>query len=330
MKTVVVNENRDLVDVEIACPTPRPHDVLVQIKAISINPIDIKRIHRITPDDSRVLGYDALGEVVATGSDAHQYQIGDVIFYAGGTNRNGSYADYQLVDERLTALAPTKTTVAEAAAMPLTWLTAYEILVDKLGYHPAQGANRNDTILVINGAGGAGSVLTQFAKWLGLTVIATASPRNFDWLRTHGTAVCIDYHGDIQAQLNDAGYQSVDAVVNFFDTAGYFDIAREIVRPFGHLVNVALTPEPIDIISLQAKSLSFDWELTFTKSSLGYDMASQGQALALLSRLLDNGDIKTTLTKRVVAPINAITIGQTHALLKANAVVGKIVVEVPN
>lgn len=329
MKRVVVNENRELMDEEASRPSPQAHDVLVKIEAISINPIDIKRIHRITATDPRVLGYDALGEVVATGSRAHQYQIGDVIFYAGTTSRDGSYADYQLVDERLTALAPTRIPVAQAAAMPLTWLTAYEILVDKLGVQPTRGANKNDTLLVINGAGGAGSVLTQLARWMGMTVIATASPSNFGWLREHGTAVCIDYHGDIQAQLKQAGYPTVDAVVNLFDTARYFDIAREIVRPFGHLVNIALTPEPIDIMRLQAKSLSFDWELMFTKSNLEYEMATQGVALALLSRLLDNGDITSTLTKRVVAPINARTITKAHDCLGANSVVGKIVIENP-
>lgn len=324
MRAVFVDQKRELVDQSLPMPTPNDHDVLVKIQAISINPIDIKRIHRITALDPRILGYDAVGEVVQLGPKSQQYQVGDQIFYAGTTSRNGSYADYQLVDERITARTPQHIALSQAAAMPLTWLTAYEILIDKLGYQPTHQQN-SGTILVINGAGGAGSVLVQLAKWLGLTVIATSSPANFDWLHSHGTTWELDYHDDLVHQVRQY-VPMVDAVINLFDTAKYFEAATEVIRPFGHIVNVALTPSPLEITKLQAKSASFDWELMFTKANLGYDLESQGQALRLLATLLDEGVIRSTATKVLREPIDANHIQQAHQLLNAHQMVGKMVI----
>ncbi|KRM11178.1 zinc-binding dehydrogenase [Paucilactobacillus suebicus] len=326
MNTVIVNEKRKLIDQQAEVPYPHNHDVLVKIHDISINPIDIKRIHRITNTDSRILGYDAIGEVVSIGSKVSKYTAGDMIFYAGSTERNGSYQEYQLVDERITAFAPKKIPLNQAAATPLTWLTAYEILVDKLGFIPQKNVN-SGSILVINGAGGAGSMLTQLAHWMGLTVLATSSAGNFYWLKRNGVDVPLDYHNNIVDQAQTAGFNSVDHVVNLFDTAKYFNIAKKMVRPFGHIVNVALTSEKIDIIELQAKSISFDWELMFTKSTLEYNLESQGESLALLANLLDNGQIKSTITRTIVAPLAAQVIRQAHNLINSHTVVGKIVVD---
>lgn len=327
MNTVVVNAKRQLVDQQKPIPTPTAHDVLVKIKAISVNPIDIKRIQRITTKAPKILGYDALGEVVQVGAQATKYQSGDVIFYAGSTSRDGSYADYQLVDERITALAPRQLTPAEAVAMPLTWLTAYEILIDQLGFQFQQNGNIGQRILVINGAGGAGSILTQLAHYLGVEVFATSSPQHFDWLRQHGTAHPLDYHQDLQAQIKRAESAEVDAVINLFDTNRYLEDAIQITRPFGKIVNVAQTAIPIDMNRLQAKALSFTWELMFTKANYGYRLASQGQALAALARLLDEGMIHSTLAKRLTGPLNAKQILQAHAMLETNQMVGKIVIE---
>lgn len=326
MRAVSVSADRQLVDQIIDVPTPDGHDVLVKIRAISINPIDLKRIYRIGANDPRILGYDALGEIVAVGADVTKYHLGDVIFYAGSTTRNGSYADYQLVDERITALAPTRVAAVKAAVMPLTWLTAYEILIDKLGYVPFRQGN-SGTILVINGAGGAGSVLTQLAKWLGLTVLATSSPANFDWLRQHGTTVPLDYHGDLVAAVHEAGVEMVDHVINLFDTAAYFETAIALLRPFGHVVNVAQTTVPLDFVKLQAKALSFDWELMFTKPAFGYQQTSQGEALALLAQLLDDGEIVSTLTTQLTGSMTVEQIQAAYNQLKTNQVVGKIGLE---
>lgn len=324
MNTVVVNAKRQLVDQQQPIPTPAAHDVLVKIKAISINPIDIKRIQRVTAEDPKILGYDALGEVVQVGVQATKYQLGDVIFYAGSTSRNGSYADYQLVDERITALAPRQVAPAEAVAMPLTWLTAYEILIDQLGLQFRHNGNLSQRILVINGAGGAGSILTQLAHYLGVEVFATSSPQHFDWLRQHGTANPLDYHQELQAQFKRA---EVDAVINLFDTNRYLEAAIQVTRPFGKIVNVAQTATPIDMNRLQAKSLSFTWELMFTKANENYRLASQGQALAALAHLLDKGMLRSTLTKQFTGPFNAKQILQAHAMLETNQTIGKIVIE---
>ncbi|MFV0559144.1 MAG: zinc-binding alcohol dehydrogenase family protein [Enterococcus sp.] len=325
MKTVIVNKNRELVDNIVERPIPKPYDLLVKIDALSVNPIDLKRIHRITAADSRVLGYDALGEVVQIGSSVTDFHVGDHVFYAGDTARDGSYAEYQLVDARIASLAPKTIAAEQAVAMPLTWLTAYEILVDKLHYLPQKNMNKG-TLLIINGAGGAGSSFTQLAHWMGLTVLATSSPRNFDWLTTHGTDVPIDYHEDIASQLEKAGYSEVDHVINLFNTVDYFEIAIQLVRPFGHIVNVAQASQPLDMNKLQAKSISFDWELMFTKPNLTIDLESQGKALELLSHLLDNGDIKSTTTKVFSGTLTAELIKTVHNELARSTTVGKLVI----
>ncbi len=263
---------------------------------------------------------------MASGSKAQRYQPGDLIFYAGSTKRAGSYADYQLVDERITALAPTNISLAQVAAMPLTWLTAYEILVDKLGYLPQKNHNKG-RILIINGAGGAGSILIQLAKWLGLEVLATSSPQNFNWLKQQGADVTIDYHQDIVQQIHEAHYRNVDHVINLFDTVSYFAVAQEIVRPFGHIVNVSRATAPIDINVLQDKSISLDWELMFTKTTFDYELTSQGKALELLAELLFKGEIKSTLTKSVSGKLSAKMIQKLHDIMSQTTMTGKLVFE---
>lgn len=326
MQAVVLNAQRQFVDQERPTPVLRPFDILVSIQAIAVNPIDLKRVERIGPTDSPIFGYDALGTITALGPQASRFKVGDRVFYAGSTQRDGAYAEQQAVDERLVALAPKNVSAADAVAMPLTWLTAAEILQDKLGLSLERPLDHPQSLLIINGAGGAGSILTQLAHQLGVTVLATSSPQHFEWLRQHGVDIPLDYHQPLVPQVR-ATKLTIDASVNLFDTGRYFEDLVTLVRPFGHLVNVTRTSLPVDVQKLQAKSQSFDWELMFTKSALMYHLQEQGVALAQLQRWLDDGRLKSTRTQTIQGPLNAATILQAHRQLAQHQTVGKLVIE---
>lgn len=325
MNQIEVNSQRELLDQKTKIPVPSDNDLLVKVKAISVNPVDIKRIKRIEDSDPKVLGYDAVGEVVAKGSSVFNFPIGIQVFYAGTTKRNGSYADYQLVDYRNVAKAP-NIAIEKSAALPLTWLTAYEILTDKLGLEMKKGENSDKSILVINGAGGAGSILTQLAHYMGVKVLATSSPENFDWLRRNRTDYPIDYHRDIIKQMQKYGFSEVDAVINLYDIKNYFDESIAAVKPFGHIVNVTSTNLPLDLKRIQNKSISLDFELMFTRSVLNYQVKKQAQALELLCELLEREEITSTVTQVINGGINTNNILKAHSLLKNN-INGKIVVK---
>lgn len=324
MKAVVV-ENKQLVDREVSDPTPLAHDVLVKIEAVAINPIDQKTMQsdQLT---SAILGYDAVGIVEKVGDKASKFKVGDQIFYAGDNHRAGSFAQKQVVDERIAALAPKNLTPSEIAAISLTGLTAYEILVDKLRFVPQKSANRGK-ILVINGAGGVGSILTQLAHWMGLTVYATSSPQNFSWLTRNQTDYPIDYHQNIGEQVREKDRGNIDAVINLFDTTRYFPDAIKLARPFGQIVAVANADSDFDLNLLKPKSLSFGWEFMFTKGLWNFETKSQGDELAFLADLLASGEIKSTLGRTIVAPLSAAVLNEAFALLQQNHAVGKIVIE---
>lgn len=323
MNAVVINDDGSFSDQEMSKLVPTGSDILVKIKAISINPVDIKK----TPHTSKsqILGYDAAGIVVGVGSEVKKFQINDQVYYSGTTQRDGSYADEQLVDENLAALTPNDD-FTDLAALPLTWLTAAEILFDKLHYSMNPEANNHQTVLIINGAGGVGSIITQLAHLVGLTVVATSSPKNFQWLKDNFVDYPIDYHQDLVKQIKELGI-TIDSSINLFNTGLYFDETVELVRPFGHLVNVTGTDVPIDIRKLQQKSLSFDWELMFTKSKYQYHTETQGKLLELLSRLLSEKKIHTTRTQTIIAPINAETIEKAQQIVAGHQMVGKLVIQ---
>lgn len=322
MNSVVINDQHKFIDVPQSRIVARGTDILVKIMAVSINPVDLKKSQHNT--EPKVLGYDAAGIVIALGSKVENFSIGDRVMYAGSTERPGSYADQQLVDERLVAKAPNKD-FAEIAALPLVWLTASEILFEKLHYSLDKNINQQETILVINGAGGVGSVLTQLAHLIGLKVVATSSPKNFDWLKQHGVDFPIDYHQDIVKQVNELGLV-IDNSINLFDTGMYFNELIELVRPFGHLVNLTGTDKPIDILKLQKKSQSFDWELMFTKSRFDYHPETQGHLLNLLGQLIETSKIQPITTKIITAPMNAKTIIKAHEIIAKQQMNGKLVI----
>lgn len=322
-----IEEENSFIDTMVEVPEVVGRDLLVKIKAVSVNPVDTK-LRQDTPKRNalRVLGFDAVGEVVAIGEEVTDFQIGDRVFYAGTTTRHGSNQEFQLVDERIVALAPETLSDEEAAALPLTSLTAYELLFEKFGVIPEEGKNQGKSILVINGAGGVGSILNQLAKWAGLEIYATANPNNFDWLKKIGVDHPVDYHGDLKANLREIGAHQFDYVAVLFDVTRYFDQIETLVKPFGHVGTIVGIHEPLDIGVWKNQAASFDWEYMFAKTDHDYLIETQGQALKTIAHLADQKKIIPTLSKVYDSGINAATLKQATKDVETGHMLGKVVV----
>lgn len=319
--------SRSFLDTKKEIPQVSGRDVLVKVQAVSVNPVDTK-LRQTTPksDSLRVLGFDGVGEVVALGPDVRKFSLGDRVFYAGTTTRPGSNQAYQLVDERITALTPKNLSIEEAASLPLTALTAYELLVDKFNIPPEKDAAKGKKLLVINGAGGVGSILNQLAKWVGLEVCATASPKNFGWLTKLGVDHSLDYHEDLKSQLEEVGTKYFDYIAVLFDITKYFERIKALVKPFGHVGTIVGINEPLDLSEWKNKSVSFDWEYMFTKTDFGYDLESQGAALAQIAELADAGILIPTVSKIYDTGINAKNLKLATKDVESGHMVGKVVV----
>ncbi|EUJ28518.1 NADPH:quinone reductase related Zn-dependent oxidoreductase [Listeria floridensis FSL S10-1187] len=325
-----IDDPESFIDLEKEIPVPGEHDILVKVKAVSVNPVDTK-LRQGTEKSSafRVLGFDATGEVVATGERVSKFKVGDRVFYAGTTTRDGSNQEYQVVDERIAAHAPAKLSDEEAAALPLTSLTAYELLFDKFGLIPEKNANKGKRILVINGAGGVGSVLNQLANWAGLEIFATSSPKTFDWLQKVGVDHPIDYHDDLAASLEKAGAKQVHYIAVLFDITRYFDQIQNLIEPFGHVGTIVGIREPLDLSAWKNLSVSFDWEYMFAKTDHDYQIETQGNALALIAKLADDGVLDTTLSKVYTEGIRADTLKQATRDVETGHMLGKVVISGP-
>ncbi|AVL01513.1 zinc-binding alcohol dehydrogenase family protein [Pediococcus pentosaceus] len=322
-----INEERSFIDEKKIVPNLESRDVLVKVKAVSVNPIDTKlRKDSIKRNALRVLGFDAVGEVVDTGKEVEKFKIGDCVFYAGTTTRAGSNQEYQAVDERIVALAPKKLSDEGAAALPLTSLTAYELLFEKFGLIPEEGANKGKKILVINGAGGVGSVLNQLAHWAGLEIYATASPENFEWLEKLGVDHPIDYHDDLKDEL---GVQKVDYIAVLFDITHYLGQIKHMINPFGHVGTIVGIHDALDISDWKNLSVSFDWEYMFAKTDYNYQIETQGQALKVIARLADEGQLTTTLSKVYSDGINAVNLKKATKDVETGHMLGKVVISGP-
>lgn len=322
-----INEERSFIDEKKIVPNLESRDVLVKVKAVSVNPIDTKlRKDSIKRNALRVLGFDAVGEVVDTGKEVEKFKIGDRVFYAGTTTRAGSNQEYQAVDERIVALAPKKLSDEGAAALPLTSLTAYELLFEKFGLIPEEGANKGKKILVINGAGGVGSVLNQLAHWAGLEIYATASPENFEWLEKLGVDHPIDYHDDLKDEL---GVQKVDYIAVLFDITHYLGQIKHMINPFGHVGTIVGIHDALDISDWKNLSVSFDWEYMFAKTDYNYQIETQGQALKVTARLADEGQLTTTLSKVYSDGINAVNLKKATKDVETGHMLGKVVISGP-
>jgi NADPH:quinone reductase len=314
--------------VEIPKPQPTERDLLVKIKAIAVNPVDYKIRSSIKEKLStpKILGWDAAGIVEAVGENTSLFQVGDEVYYAGSVIRLGSYSEYQLVDERIVGKKPGNLSFTEAAALPLTTITAWEALFEKLGIESNSTQNQNSTILIINGAGGVGSIAIQLAKVAGLKVIATASRyETVTWCRQLGADECINHHKTFQDELNKLGVASVDYILCLHDTDLHWQNMADVIKPQGKICSIVGNREPLDLNILKDKSVTFAWEFMFTKSKhQTADLASQGELLNGVSQLCDSKIIKTTL-KENFGSLNPYNLAKAHARLESGTTIGKIV-----
>lgn len=311
-----------MVDITIPTPVPRGHDLLVEVDAVSVNPVDVKNRGRANKGGGpRVLGFDAVGRVVAVGEGARRFAVGDRVFYAGQIDRPGSDARFQLVNENIVGAAPSTLTDAEAAAMPLTAITAWEALFDRLRLD----VDSEGTLLVIGAAGGVGSLVIQFAKALTrLTVIAVASrPESAQWVTEMGADHVVDR--DFAASVREIAPGGVDYVFTSF-TPGNIDAIAEVIRPRGEVVSIDETGGSID--ALKAKSATWHWELMFTRPIHEPEDDYQHVLLTRVSALLDAGTVRSTLTT-TLSPLDAATLREAHALVETSQTIGKVVVTGP-
>jgi zinc-binding alcohol dehydrogenase family protein len=328
-KSLPIDNSEALLDIELPQPQPAGRDLLVEVKAISVNPVDTKLRKRITPPEGQanVLGYDAAGVVIKTGADASLFKVGDEVWYAGQNNRPGSNAEFQLVDERIVGKMPSSLSFAEAAALPLTGVTAWEMLFDRLALRP--DATTTGTLLVIGGAGGVGSIMIQLARQLtGLTVIATASrPETQKWVLDMGAHFVIDHSKSLLEELKRIGIPNVQYVASLTQTSAHYKDIVELLAPQGKLCLID-DPDPIlDINLLKRKSITICWEFMFTRSAFQTpDIARQGEILNELKSLVDAGKIRSTYTENF-GPVNAVNLKKAHTSLESGSTIGKIVLE---
>lgn len=320
-----------LQDITLPMPTAIGHDILVEVKAISVNPVDTKiRQHQSAQDGEwKVLGWDAVGTVKAVGDEVSLFSVGDRVWYAGDLSRSGSNAQYQLVDERITSLAPVSLSDAEAAALPLTTITAWEMLFDRLEVQRSEHIEGNKpAILIIGAAGGVGSIMVQLARQLtDLTVIGTASrPETTAWLEQLGAHHVINHRNPLSEELQTIGFDNVDYVVSLNNTDEHYSEIIKSLKPQGKF-GLIDDPKNLDAMPLKLKSLSLHWELMFTRSLFQtHDMIKQHQLLSEVARLIDNGELKTTLGNNLGA-INADNLRKAHQLIESQTAKGKIVLE---
>jgi NADPH:quinone reductase len=324
-----IQDASSLMDVEVPRPLPSGRDLLVRVLAISVNPVDAKMRLRSAPQNGlhRVLGWDASGIVEDVGREATLFNRGDAVFYAGAIDRQGTNAEFHLVDERLVGPKPRSLSHAESAAVPLTAITAWETLFDRLDVRrPVPGAG--NAILIIGGAGGVGSMAIQLARQLtDLVVIATASrEETHAWVKALGAHHVLDHRRPLATQVNALGIGAPAFVLSTTQTNKHFDEIVELIAPQGRFALID-DPDPIDVRKLKRKSVSLHWELMFTRSIFKTaDMAKQRELLAGVSALLDEGRLRTTLAQNF-GKINAANLKRAHALLETGTAKGKIVLE---
>ncbi|WP_238007251.1 zinc-binding alcohol dehydrogenase family protein [Dactylosporangium sp. AC04546] len=299
-----------LQDVELPDPAPGPRDLLVRIEAVSVNPVDVKQR---ASGESKVLGYDASGVVAAVGAEVSLFRVGDEVYYAGAIDRPGTNAELHLVDERIAGHKPRSLTFAEAASLPLTTITAWESLFDRFRLGP----DSTGTLLVLGAAGGVGSMIIQLARALTrLTVVGTASrPESREWARGLGAHDVVD-HRHLP--------EGVDFVFSPH-TAGQIETFARILRPGGQITAID-EPPGLDLLPLKAKSISFHWELMFTRSLFETpDMVVQHELLDRVGELVDAGTVRHTMT-RELGPIGAVQLREAHQMVEDGHMTGKVVV----
>lgn len=324
-----VDDPQSLLDLTLPTPTATGHDLLVRVDAIAVNPVDAKQRapKDKVEDPPRVLGFDAAGVVEAIGEAVTTFQPGDRVWYAGAINRQGSNAQFQLVDERIVGHAPTSIDAAHAAALPLTTITAWELLFERLSIAP-DGSDRGRTVLLIGGAGGVGSVLVQLARWAGLRVVATASrPESVRWLRDLGVVDVIDHRQPLRPQLQALGVDEVDYVVSASEVDDYWTQLPDLIAPQGGIGLIVNPKGALPLGIMKDKSLRIAFEMMFTRSEYRTsDMGRQQALLTRVARLVDEGHVRSTVSE-VLRPINAANLRAAHARMEGKHSLGKIVLE---
>ncbi len=332
MKTVAIthylpsSDPEAFIDYEMLVPTPRGRDILVAVQAVAINPVDTKVR---APKDQiehppRVLGWDASGVVEAVGQDVTLFKPGDEVYYAGDITRSGSYAEFQLVDERIVGHKPKTLSHDEAAALPLTSITAYEAFFDRLGID-YNGANAGESILIIGAGGGVGSIAIQLAKHAGLNVIATASrPESTAWVQSLGADHVVNHRYPMVEQVRELGCQYVDHIAIFNDMR-HWEAAVELIKPQGGIVSIDDTDLPMPMEGMKKKAASLHWEYMFARAMhQSPDMIKQHELLNIVANAIDAGEIRTTVSN-VLTPLNASNMRKAHAMVEAGDSIGKVV-----
>ncbi|HEX7643341.1 MAG TPA: zinc-binding alcohol dehydrogenase family protein [Burkholderiaceae bacterium] len=335
MKAVAYTRNQaisapeSLFDLELPAPEPGEFDLLVEVKAVSVNPVDVKIRANVAPENGtpKVIGWDVAGVVRAIGAKVSLFKPGDKVWYAGSLVRPGANSELHVVDERIAGHMPKSLGFAEAAALPLTAITAWELLFDRLQVlDNAQPAGKS--LLIVGAAGGVGSILTQLARQLtGLKVIATASrPETQAWVKQLGAHHVIDHSKDFAPQLQALGIGNVNYIASLNQSTQHFAQLAAVVAPQGRIALID-DPEPIDVRLLKRKSVSLHWEFMFTRPMFGTeDQIAQHRLLIRVADLIDAGTIKTTLAEHYGA-INAANLKRAHALIESGKAKGKIVLE---
>jgi len=329
-KSLPISETDSLTDFTAEAPMPAGRDLRVAVRAVSVNPVDTKVRMRAQPkpgEPPKVLGYDAAGVVEAVGPEVTLFKPGDEVFYAGSIVRPGTNAELHLVDERIVGHKPKALSFAQAAALPLTGITAWELLFDRLEVKPGKTPDGR-ALLVLGGAGGVGSILTQLARRLtGLTVIATASrPESRDWCLKRGAHHVIDHSKPLAEQLKAIGHANVALIAGLTGTDQHFPVVPDIIAPQGKFALID-DPKTLDVSLLKRKAASLHWESMFTRPIFGTpDMIAQHYLLDDISAMVDDGLIVTTLAHEL-APITAANLRKAHAMVESGRTIGKVVLQ---
>lgn len=312
-----------LIELDVSYPTLGPRDVLVQVKAVAANPVDYKVRDGMAPGDKRILGWDATGVIHSVGNNVQSFKPGDRVWYAGNIAREGAYAAFQAVDERIISHMPCSLSYEEAAALPLSSITAWEILFDRFKIHLAS-PTQHRSILIVGAAGGVGSILVQLAaKVANLKVIATASrPESAQWARSMGAHHVIDPRADWREQLNKVNLDCVDYIASLTASGEHLSKSADIMSPQGAFCLID-DPEELDIKVFKRKSISIHWELMFTRPLFETnDLHEQGRLLQRVAQLVDDGVLKSTMNGPLRS-LNVETLEATHMEFRAGTAVGK-------
>ncbi|VXC27500.1 zinc-binding alcohol dehydrogenase family protein [Massilia sp. 9I] len=321
-----ISDPQSLKDMELPMPLAGPHDLLVEVRAVSVNPVDTKIRRGVAVTEPRVLGWDASGIVRGVGAEVTLFKEGDEVFYAGSLLRPGSNSQFQTVDERIVGRKPATLDFAQSAALPLTAITAWELLFDRLKVLEGGGAGKS--LLIIGAAGGVGSILVQLARQLtALTVIGTASrDETRNWVRELGAHHVIDHGQPLRAQLEALGIPAADIVISLTHTDQHYDAIVDVLAPQGQFALID-DPAQLDAVPLKRKSISLHWELMFTRSMFETpDMIKQHELLSRVADMVDAGSLRTTLGQHF-GVINAENLRRAHTLIESGRAVGKIVLE---